>query len=108
MDFHLLTMNYVFSYNRLGRNADEADAEVIINMATNASLTEQQKQVQENIHEQIKLFSMHMDGILLPNKKMADNRVSSSSERTTATRRSGLGFAVGNTVPLHDNPGKQL
>ncbi|XVF66999.1 hypothetical protein PTKIN_Ptkin10aG0085100 [Pterospermum kingtungense] len=54
------------SYNRLGDNADECDAEEIIDMASKASLADQHKQVQENIHYQIKNFCTAMDQILLP------------------------------------------
>ena len=56
----------MFSYNRLGKNADEADAEEIINMASKVSVADQQKQVQENIHYQIKNFCTAMNDILLP------------------------------------------
>ncbi|KAG2300796.1 hypothetical protein Bca52824_037268 [Brassica carinata] len=54
------------SYNRLGRDAEEADAEEIIEMAGKATLSEQQKQVQENIHYQLENFCASMDEILLP------------------------------------------
>ncbi|KAA3482651.1 SET domain-containing protein 9 [Gossypium australe] len=62
-------INLIFmytSYNRLGKNADEADAEEIIDMASKASFTDQQMQVQENVHFQIKNFCTVMDEILLP------------------------------------------
>ncbi|KAK6134159.1 hypothetical protein DH2020_032109 [Rehmannia glutinosa] len=98
-------MNRLFlytSYNRLGKNAEEADADEIIDLATKASLDEQQKQVQENIHAQINNFCTHMDDILLPDSNTADT-LNPSSERNTAPRRSGLGLAVGSTAPLHDN-----
>ncbi|KAK6134215.1 hypothetical protein DH2020_032020 [Rehmannia glutinosa] len=93
---------YFCSYNRLGKNAEEADADEIIDLATKASLDEQQKQVQENIHAQINNFCTHMDDILLPDSNTADT-LNPSSERNTAPRRSGLGLAVGSTAPLHDN-----
>ena len=54
------------SYNRLGRDAEEADAEEIIEMDGKATLSEQQKQVQENIHYQLENFCASMDEILLP------------------------------------------
>ncbi|ESQ40769.1 hypothetical protein EUTSA_v10013838mg [Eutrema salsugineum] len=54
------------SYNRLGRDAEEADAEEIIEMAGKATLSEQEKQVQENIHYQLEKFCASMDEILLP------------------------------------------
>lgn len=56
----------LFSYNRLGRDAEEADAEEIIEMAAKATLPEQHKQVQDNIHYQLQNFSSSMDEILLP------------------------------------------
>ncbi|KAL9251605.1 hypothetical protein AKJ16_DCAP14832 [Drosera capensis] len=46
------------SYKLLGREATEADAEEIIDIASKASLADQQKQVQENIHSQIKVFTI--------------------------------------------------
>ncbi|KAL8470941.1 hypothetical protein ACS0TY_033494 [Phlomoides rotata] len=92
------------SYNRLGKNAEEADADEIIDLASKASLAEQQKQVQENIHTQMSTFCTYMDDILLPNSKTAST-LNSSSERKTAPRPSGLGLAVGRTTPLNDNPG---
>ncbi|KAG5008508.1 hypothetical protein JHK85_027050 [Glycine max] len=58
------------SYNHLGKNADEAHAEEIIEMASKASFADQQMQVQENVHSQIKTFCTFMDEILLPNEKM--------------------------------------
>ncbi|RDX73518.1 hypothetical protein CR513_46859, partial [Mucuna pruriens] len=58
------------SYNRLGKNADEAHAEEIIEMASKASFADQQMQVQENVNLQIKTFCSFMDEILLPNEKM--------------------------------------
>ncbi|KAJ1422100.1 DNA-binding barrel domain superfamily [Sesbania bispinosa] len=61
------------SYNRLGKNADEADAEEIIEMANKASVADQQMQVQENIHSQIKAFCTFMDELLLPNKMVNDS-----------------------------------
>ncbi|CBI29057.3 unnamed protein product, partial [Vitis vinifera] len=91
------------SYNRLGRNADEADAENIIDMAGKASLADQQKQVQENIHSQIKTFCNTLDGVLLPDSKNM-NELPESCPQTKATpRRSGLSFAVGRDGPPSDN-----
>ncbi|KAL0463489.1 UNVERIFIED_CONTAM: hypothetical protein Slati_0236500 [Sesamum latifolium] len=102
-------MNRLFlytSYNRLGKNADEADADEIIDMASKASLAEQQKQVQENIHEQISKFCTRMDDILLPDSKTGSGRPDKSSERNTAPRRSGLGLAVGTATS--GNPGTSV
>lgn len=90
------------SYIRLGENADEADANEIIEMASKASLVEQQKQVQENIHEQISTFCKYMDNILRPDPKMAKTP-NSSSEPKTAPQRSGLGLAVGRPTSFHHN-----
>uniref|UniRef100_A0A2N9ET24 SET domain-containing protein n=1 Tax=Fagus sylvatica TaxID=28930 RepID=A0A2N9ET24_FAGSY len=94
---------YPISYNRLGRDAEEADALEIIDMASKASLADQQKQVQENIHAQIKSFSMSMDEILLPDTK----RIGEAHElppQPTAPRRSGLGFAVGRNAQPTNHP----
>ena len=51
--------------NCLGRDADEAKAEEFNEMVCKASLTDQQKQVQENINAQIKSFSMCINELLL-------------------------------------------
>lgn len=95
-----------FSYNRLGKNADEADAEEIIDMASKASLVDQQKQVQENIHSQIKTFCSSMDDILLPNYKSAHDLVTSSRESQGVPRGSGLSFAIGRSSPTANQPGE--
>lgn len=87
----------------MGKNADEADADEIIEIASKASLADQQKQIQENIHDQISTFCTYMDDILRPDPKMA-NTNNSSSEPKTAPRRSGLGLAVGRTTSLDHNP----
>ncbi|KAG8648931.1 hypothetical protein MANES_08G053300v8 [Manihot esculenta] len=94
-----LHLNYnFFSYNRLGRKAEEADAEQIIEMATKASVADQQKQVQENIHCQMENFCTAMDEILHPdvNKKNEPGEALGQSE---TARRSGLSFAVGKSGP---------
>ncbi|KAM7487709.1 hypothetical protein LguiB_025193 [Lonicera macranthoides] len=78
------------SYNRLGRDADEADIEEIIDMASKAPLADQEKQVHENIHSQIKTFCTSMDDILLPDEPLAP-----SPESYAAPHRSGLSLAVG-------------
>ena len=42
-------------------------------MASNASLADQQNQVQEFVHAQVKIFAMSMDEILIPdNKRIGD------------------------------------
>lgn len=81
-------------------DATEADAEEIIDMASKASFADQQKQVQENIHSQVKSFCMHMDGILLP-----DEPAESPEKSKDAVRKSGLSFAVGRTSPPTDMAG---
>ena len=98
----------ISSYNRLGRNADESDAEAIIDMAGKASLADQQKQVQENIHSQIKTFCASMDEILLPDSKSINESSDSTSQRNTAVPRSGLGLAVGRMSPQNKSPGEYL
>ncbi|CAI9756015.1 unnamed protein product [Fraxinus pennsylvanica] len=92
------------SYNRLGKNADEADAEEIIEMASKASLAEQQKLVQENIHAQINNFCTSMDGILLPDPNTADDTVTSPSGKNTTSQRSGLSLAIGRSASLYGRP----
>ncbi|KAL5080814.1 hypothetical protein RYX36_009235 [Vicia faba] len=57
------------SYNRLGKNASETEAEEIIEIASKASVADQQMLVQENVHSQIKTFCTLMDEILLTNEK---------------------------------------
>ncbi|AED93132.1 C5orf35 [Arabidopsis thaliana] len=92
------------SYNRLGREAEETDAEEIIEMAGKATLSEQQKQVQENIHYQVEKFCSLMDGILLPDVRRNESGSQSTSPRPP--RRSGLTFAIGsnNAFPHADQP----
>lgn len=91
-------MNRLFlytSYNRLGSDADETDAEEIIELASKAILADQQTQVQENIHSQIEAFTSLMNGILRPNSKNTHEPHSSSPDKNDTVRRSGLSFAVG-------------
>ena len=93
------------SFNRLGREAVETDAEEIIEMAGKTSLSEQQKQVQENIHYQVGNFCSLMDGILSPD---VTKNESGSQTATPPRRQSGLTFAVGgsNASPAADKPRK--
>ncbi|KAJ1427610.1 hypothetical protein SESBI_09496 [Sesbania bispinosa] len=88
------------SYYRLGKNAEEADAEAIIEMASGTSFADQQVLVQENVHSQIKTFCAFMDEILLPNEKKANDPLQQASN---LPRRSGLSLAVGRSDPSHDN-----
>lgn len=97
-----------FSYNRLGKDVVEADAEEIIDMAGKASLADQQKQVQENVHSQITNFCKYMDHILQPDLKVKDKQGTSSSENNSSPRRSGLSLAIGRTAPSKDHIGKNL
>ncbi|XP_010491453.1 PREDICTED: uncharacterized protein LOC104769030 [Camelina sativa] len=81
------------SYNRLGRDAEEADAEEIIEIASKATLSEQQKQVQENIHYQVENFCSSMDEILLTHIDKAKELHESGSESR-----------MENKVPTADKP----
>lgn len=90
------------SYNRLGRDADEGDAEEIIDMATKASVADQQKQVQDNIHSQIKTFCSSMDKIL--EVKKFTEPLELEPQKIAAPRRSGLSFAVGRSGPSENDP----
>ncbi|KAL1196732.1 hypothetical protein V5N11_024553 [Cardamine amara subsp. amara] len=94
------------SYNRLGRDAEEADAEEIIEIAGKATLSEQQKQVHENIHYQVENFCSLMDEILLPHFDKTDELNESESESRSPPRKTGLSFAIGreNNVTTADKP----
>ncbi|KAJ9181058.1 hypothetical protein P3X46_009229 [Hevea brasiliensis] len=91
------------SYNRLGRKVEEADAEEIIEMASKASVADQQKLVQENIHSQIENFCTAMDEIFLPdmNKK---NEPGEALGQSDTARKSGLSWAVGKSGPPTVSP----
>ncbi|KAG5573422.1 hypothetical protein H5410_063188 [Solanum commersonii] len=91
------------SYNHLGKDAVETDAEEIIDMAGKASLVDQQKQVQENVHSQITSFFKYMDHILQPDLTVKDKPGTPSSKNNSSPRRSGLSFAIGRTTPLKDH-----
>ncbi|XP_061362690.1 uncharacterized protein LOC133306392 isoform X2 [Gastrolobium bilobum] len=78
------------SYNRLGKNADEADAEEIIAIASKASVADQQMQVQENVHSQIKAFCTFMDEVLLPNEKMVNGPFELSHQANILPHCTGL------------------
>jgi len=94
-----------FSYNRLGVNAEEKDADEIIEMANKASLSDQQKQVQDNIHVQVKNICGSMDDILRPDLTSTPCLVSSASQSQNVPRRSGLGLAIGRTTKSINQPG---
>ncbi|KAL5543218.1 hypothetical protein UlMin_010928 [Ulmus minor] len=98
-------MNRLFlytSYNRLGKDAEEAHIDEIIDMASKASVSDQEKQVRENVHSQIKNFCMTMDGILLPDIDKRNEPIESPEQSTAASRRSGLSLAVGSTSPTNN------
>ncbi|KAJ9184854.1 hypothetical protein P3X46_004540 [Hevea brasiliensis] len=82
-------------YNRLERNVEEADAEEIIEMASKASVADQEKQVQENIHSQIENFCTAMDEILLPDMNKKSEPGEPLGQSDTASCHSGLSLAVG-------------
>lgn len=77
-------------------------------MANKASVADQQKQVQENIHSQIKSFCMSMDEILLPDAENIDEAPKLPPPSTAAQHRSGLSFAVGGNDQSAYQPGKIL
>ncbi|TVU29103.1 hypothetical protein EJB05_20652 [Eragrostis curvula] len=81
------------SYYRLGENAEEKDAEEIIDLASKASVGDQQKQVQENVHYQLTHMCQAMDSILRPDATSDPSK--DPSDRHHHSRRSGLSFAVG-------------
>ncbi|XP_016485363.1 uncharacterized protein LOC107805792 isoform X2 [Nicotiana tabacum] len=69
-------------------------------MANKASLADQQKQVQENVHSQVTSFCGHMDDILLPDHKFKDNQATLPITTSSSPDSSGLGVAVGRNSPL--------
>lgn len=81
-------------------NAAEADAEEIIEMATKASFADQQKQVQENIHSQVKSFCMHMDEILLPDMRKGNEPAESPEKSSHAVRKVVLVLLLAELVRL--------
>ncbi|KAG5571818.1 hypothetical protein H5410_061584 [Solanum commersonii] len=89
-------------------DAVETDAEEIIDMVGKASLADQQKQVQENVHSQITSFCKYMDHISQPDLMVKDKQGTPSSENNSSPRSSGLSFAIGRTAPLKDHSGKIL
>lgn len=80
----------------MGKNAEEEDAEEIIKMANKASVADQQMQVQENVHFQIKAFCTFMDEVLLPNEKTVnDDSCELSQQANILPHHSGLSSAKG-------------
>ena len=64
-------------------------------MACKASLADQQKQVRENIHAQIKSFSTCIDEVLSPYTKRIGEAQELPPHPIAAPCQSGLDFAVG-------------
>ncbi|KAK6928992.1 hypothetical protein RJ641_005197 [Dillenia turbinata] len=94
-NYVFLTNDLNFSFNRLGRNADEADAEKIVERAVETRSFKWMNLVQENIHFQVETFCKSMDEILLPKANVSNKRPKSTSQMDSAPRRSGGSFAVG-------------
>ena len=92
----------------MGRDADEKDADEIIDMANKASVTDQQRQVQENIHCQIRNICDAMDDILLPDGVNKPTVQESTPQMQNAHRPSGLSFAIGKTVASAHRPGESF
>lgn len=93
----------IFSYNRLGENAEEKDAEEIINMATRASVSDQQKQVHENVHFQIKNICEAMDEALIPD--VGPEQSVPATGPLKGPHRGGLSFSVGKGTASSNTPG---
>ncbi|XP_075082320.1 uncharacterized protein LOC107814594 isoform X2 [Nicotiana tabacum] len=72
-------------------------------MANKASLADQQKLVQENVHSQVTNFCSYMDDILLPDHKVKDNQATSPTATNSSPGGSGLGVAVGGDSPLQNH-----
>jgi len=87
----------------LGENSDKKDAEEIIDMASKASVTEQHKQVQENVNYQLKHICQTMDSILRPDTKNDPSQTPSDAHN--GPRRSGLSLAVGTAEASANKPG---
>ena len=94
--------------NCLGRDADEAKAEEFNEMACKASLADQQKQLQENIHAQIQSFTMCINEILLPYTKRIVEAQELPPQPIVAPCQSGLGFDIGRNGQPTDHLGKIL
>lgn len=77
-------------------------------MASKFSVADQEKQVQENVHLQIKSFCTSMDEILLPDAKIKNEPIESPEQSNASSRRSGLSFAVGKNRSPTNHPGEFL
>ncbi|KAL0010013.1 hypothetical protein SO802_005121 [Lithocarpus litseifolius] len=87
------------------RDVDEAKAEEFNEMACKASLADQQKQVRENNHAQIKSFSTCIDEILLPYTKRIGEAQELPPQPIDAPCQSGLDFAIGRNGQPTIRPG---
>ena len=70
-------------------------------MASKASIADQQSQLQENVHPQIKSFSMTMDEILILDTKRIGDAHELPQQLIATPRWSGLGFAVRKKWPTY-------
>ena len=77
-------------------------------MASKASIVDQQSQLQENVHAQIKSLSMTMDEILILDTKRIGDAHGMPQQPIAASHWSGLGFAVPRNGQPTDLPGKVL
>ena len=77
-------------------------------MASKASIADQQSQLQENVHAQIKSFSMTMDEILIPDAKRIGDAHEMPQQPIAASHWSGLGFVVCRNGQPTNRPGKVL
>ena len=89
----------------MGENANEADAEEIIKMASKASFVDQQMQVQENVHSQIKAFCTCMNEILVSKEKMVNGPLELSQQANTSPLRGKPSSAKGVCDPTNNIPG---
>lgn len=90
----------------MGKNADEANVEEIIELAGKTSFVDQQIQVHENVHSQLKMFCAFMDEILIPNEKRSNDPLGLSKESSVLPCRSGLSLAVGRSDSSPGNAGE--
>ena len=77
-------------------------------MASKASLTNEQSQVQENIYAQIKSFSMSMDEILIPKTKRIGDAHELPPQPIAAPCWSSLSFAIDKNGQPTNHTGKVL
>ncbi|KAF3964503.1 hypothetical protein CMV_011214 [Castanea mollissima] len=85
-------INKLFLYTR---DADEANVEEFNEMACKVILADQQKQLAENIHAQIKSFSMCINEILLPYTKRIVEAQELPPQPIATLCQSGLSFDIG-------------